>query len=105
MKNEITTIHQRDIKWDLDGMTIPQAIEQLQEWLEDYGSYAKIDLYKDHYDDYEHDLRIISVRQETEQEAEARVNKAQKDFLDKQRRQEEADLKAYEELAKKLGKA
>lgn len=105
MKNEITTTHQRDIKWDIDGMTIPQAIELLQEWLDDYGSEAKLDLYKEDYEDYEHQLRIISVRQETDQETEIRVNKAQKEFLDKQRRQEEADLKAYEQLAKKLGKA
>jgi len=104
MKNEITITHQNDIKWDIDGMTLTQAIAQLQEWLEDYGPEAKIDLYKEYYDNYEHDIRIITTREETEQEAQARIDKAQKEFLDKQKRQEQADIKAYEELRKKLGK-
>lgn len=104
MKNEITTTHQRDIKWGIDGMSLSQAITQFQEWLEDYGPEAKIDLYKEDYEDYEHSIRIITSREETDQEAQARIDKAQKEFLDKQKRQEQADLRAFEELRKKLGK-
>lgn len=104
MKNEITTTYQTDIKWDLDGKTLQEAIEMLKEWAEDYGLDAKIDLYKEHYDNYENEIRIISTREETDQEEQARIDKAQKEFLDKQKRQEQSDLRAFEELRKKLGK-
>lgn len=105
MKNKITDVHISDIKWDIDGLTIDQAIQSLQAYQEDFGPEALLDLYKESYSDDDYTLRIISIREETDEEAKSRVEAAQKKFLDKKKLQQQADLRAYEELRRRLGKS
>lgn len=105
VKNKITEIYHTDIKWNIDGLTLSQAIQSLQSYQEDFGPDALLDLYRESYsDDCDYDLRIISIREETDEEAKAREALALKESLYKKQLQQEAELRAYEELRIKLGK-
>lgn len=103
MKNKITTVHESDVHWNLDGCTLQEAAQELQRLFELYGPEAKLDWYREDYSEGDYELRIISVREETDEEAKRREEKALAEFIRKQDAQKASDLAAYKQLQEKLG--
>lgn len=100
MKNKITTILERDIKWDLDGLTIPEAIQFLRNMAECFGEGVLLDVDSE---DYSCDIRLIHIRDETDEEAKQREEEALAEFMSKQDPEYLADLATYKHLKQKLG--
>jgi len=102
MKNKIISEYHSDIKWDIDGMSMLELYEQVKIWADEYGNEAKIDLYREYSED-EWNIRIISERLETDEEAKIRQEAALAIFLRGKKVQEEQDLRTYKALQIKLG--
>lgn len=91
------------IKYDLDGKTLPEAIERLNELLEQYGSECVIDIGQE-YEPYDYQgeryayVRLMGTRLEDDAEYEKRLAE-EKVYAE---RRAQADLEAYERVRKQM---
>lgn len=98
-KQRIEIFRQHISLYDLDGLSMIEAIDYLQEMVETYGipPDAKFDWGYDNQDD-EKSLKMVIERFETDEEAKVRQDKALEESNRKRRIQEEVDRRAYEAL-------
>lgn len=91
-------------KWELDDLTLEDALHKIKQWIQQYGGKAKLDIGQEgeayDYSNREYAyIRIVWKREETDEEYASRTAKESE-----QRTKQEAQERAqFEALKKKFG--
>jgi hypothetical protein len=91
--------------WTIDGYTLEEAIQYLRERADGMPEGSTFEWSNDDPGDRDEEksLKLVYMRDETDEEAKARQDSAQLVFLTRQRIQEHVDRRAYDELHKRFG--
>lgn len=84
---------QRDVRWDLDGLSLKDVATRVQEWIAQYGEDARIDI--DSWTNAPVEVNVVYYTPETDEERAARVERerASKEAEQERRRRLYEDLK------------
>ena len=91
--------------WTIDGYTLEEAIEYLRTVADGMPEGSTFDWSSDDPTDRDEEktLKLVFMREETDEEAKCRQDQAQKVFETRQRIQDQIDRRAYDELHKRFG--